>query len=132
MAGRLLPDTNAVIAFFRGDRRVVDALDVADEVVLAAAVLGELTYGALNSHKVEENLERIERLRSRCHFAPVDEDVVREYARIRLALKRGGRPIPENDIWVAATAVVCGAAVMTNDEHFDVVEGLTLRRIPRE
>ena len=130
MAGRLLPDTNAVVAFFRGDRGVVDALDAADEVVLAAIVLGELTYGALNSHKVDENLGRIERLRSRCHFAPVDEDVVREYGRIRLALKRRGRPIPENDIWIAATAVAYGALVITNDEHFDAIEGLAVERSP--
>jgi tRNA(fMet)-specific endonuclease VapC len=130
VAGRLLPDTNAVVAFFRGDRGVVDALDAADEVVLAAIVLGELTYGVLNSHKVDENLGRIERLRSRCHFAPVDENVVRENGRIRLALKRRGRPIPENDIWIAATAVAYGAVVVTNDEHFDAVEGLAVERSP--
>jgi tRNA(fMet)-specific endonuclease VapC len=66
--------------------------------------LGELTYGALNSHSVDANLANLEKLRTRCRFVPVDEAIVREYGRIRLALKKKGRPIPENDVWIAATA----------------------------
>ena len=131
MAGRLLPDTNAFIALLKGDAGLAVVLDGASEVLLSAVVLGELTYGALNSQRVEANLHRLESLRGQCRFAPVDDGVVRQYGRIRLALKRKGQPIPENDIWIAATAAASGATVLTDDEHFEAVEGLMLERLPK-
>jgi predicted nucleic acid-binding protein len=48
------------------------------------------------------------------------------YARVRLALKKKGRPIPENDMWIAALCVEHALPFATYDEHFDEVEGLTL------
>lgn len=131
MAGRLLPDTNAFIALLKGDAEVAALLDGAPDVLLSAIVLGELTYGALNSRRVEDNLERLGELHGRCVFAPVDEGVVRQYGAIRIALKRKGQPIPENDLWIAATAIHSGATLLTDDEHFDAVDGLALERIPK-
>ena len=49
------------------------------------------------------------------------------YFGIRLELKRSGSPIPANDVWVAALARQHALAVLSNDSHFDVVEGV--RRI---
>jgi tRNA(fMet)-specific endonuclease VapC len=131
VAGRLLPDTNAFIALLKGDAGVAALLDDASEVLLSAIVLGELTYGALNSRRVEDNLGRLRDLHARCVFVPVEEGVVRQYGATRIALKRKGQPIPENDLWIAATAIHSGATLLTDDEHFDVVEGLTLERIPK-
>ena len=48
-------------------------------------------------------------------------------AAIRLELKRSGSPIPANDVWVAALARQHALAVLSNDSHFDVVDGV--RRI---
>jgi tRNA(fMet)-specific endonuclease VapC len=59
----------------------------------------------------------------------VDESIVREYARIRLALKNKGRPIPENDVWIAATASALDATVLTDDAHFDQVDGIQLQKL---
>ena len=47
------------------------------------------------------------------------------YAEIRLELKRTGKPIPLNDIWVAALARQHALPVLSNDTHFDLVEGIT-------
>ncbi len=129
MAGRLLPDTNAFIALMRGDASAVRAFDDATEVVLSAVVLGELTYGAMNSRSPEANLANLKRLGEQCRFAPVDEMVVRRYGEVRLALKRKGRPIPENDIWIAATAIALDATVLTDDAHFNEVDGVELQRL---
>lgn len=126
MPGSLLPDTNAFIALLRGDPIVVDMLDSASEVVLSAVVLGEPTYGAMNSRATDANLKRLQDLRAECRFAPVDEAVVTSYGQVRLALKQKGRPIPENDIWIAATAIANGAVVLTEDLHFREIEGLVL------
>jgi tRNA(fMet)-specific endonuclease VapC len=130
VAGSLLPDSNAFIALLRGDEGVVELFDAASEVVLSVVVLGELAYGAMNSRLVEENLARLAEIASTCRLAPVDEQVAREYARVRVALKRKGRPIPENDIWIAATALSLGGEVLTDDTHFREVEGLVLQSLP--
>jgi tRNA(fMet)-specific endonuclease VapC len=124
--GSILPDTNAFIALLAGDASVGAILDAADDVFLAAVVLGELTYGALDSRMADTDLARIQAVRDECRFAAVDEAVVAAYGRVRLGLRQRGRPIPENDIWIAATAIATGAAVLTRDEHFQAVDGLSL------
>lgn len=96
MAGELLPDSNAFIALMRGDEGLVDMFDAASEVLLSVIVLGELAYDAMNSRSVEANLAKISEVASTCRLVAIDEPVAREYARVRLALKRKGRPIPEN------------------------------------
>jgi predicted nucleic acid-binding protein len=90
-AGKVLPDTNAFIALSAGDAAIQAVLDDADEIILAAAVLGELRYGALNSGSPERNLARVDQIAALCTFAPVDAAVVQRYAQIRAALKRRAR-----------------------------------------
>lgn len=58
------------------------------------------------------------------HFVPVTRTTADRYARIALALKRKGRPIPTNDIWIAAHAMETGADLVSYDEHFAAVDGL--------
>jgi tRNA(fMet)-specific endonuclease VapC len=48
------------------------------------------------------------------------------YGRIAQQLRRKGRPIPQNDIWIAATALQYDLTLVTRDEHFKQVEGLAL------
>jgi tRNA(fMet)-specific endonuclease VapC len=127
VAGRLLADSNAFIALMRGDDGLVEIFDAASEVVLSVIVLGELVYGAMNSRSFETNLAKLAEVASTCRLTPIDETVAREYARVRLELKRKGRPIPENDIWIAATALSVRAEVLTDDAHFREVDGLVLR-----
>ncbi len=57
----------------------------------------------------------------------VDEETADTYAQVRAELRRAGRPIPENDVWIAALARQHGQEVVSRDGHFDSVEGL--RRI---
>lgn len=49
---------------------------------------------------------------------PVDKVVAHIYGEMFADLRRKGRPLPTNDIWVAATAARAGATVLTFDEHF--------------
>lgn len=64
MNGKYLLDTNVVIALFAGRQAVTRMLEEAPEVFLPSIVVGELYYGALNSSRIDENLERINRLAS--------------------------------------------------------------------
>jgi tRNA(fMet)-specific endonuclease VapC len=62
---------------------------------------------------------RASRVAAQCRLAPVDEQVAKRTRAFGSRLKRKGRPIPENDIWIAATtAISIGADVLTDDAHF--------------
>lgn len=69
---------------------------------------GELFFGAAKSGRASENTERIEEFPSGRAIIGCDLTVAREYGRVKWRLKAKGRPIPENDIWIAATALSHG------------------------
>jgi tRNA(fMet)-specific endonuclease VapC len=123
MPGRLL-DTSVMVAILRGNRDLSPLIADEDETFLSAVVLGELYVGALRSQKIEANLQEIDALASRSTVLVCDQKTAREYATIRDALRSKGRPIPENDIWIAATAVRYGLNLVARDGHFSEVAGL--------
>ncbi len=57
---------------------------------------------------------------------PITSQVAQQYAVVFTALQRKGRPIPTNDIWIAAIAKAHNLILVSNDRHFQYVEGLTL------
>jgi tRNA(fMet)-specific endonuclease VapC len=94
------------------------------EFVLPVPVVGELRYGALNSRRADENVAEVERLVARCHILDITLATAEVYARLRLDLKKKGKPIPENDLWIAALCVEHQVKLAAVDSHFDAVDGL--------
>lgn len=82
---------------------------------------------------------RRRQLLNQCHqivqqmdeILPVSLMVAETYAKIDAVLQRKGTPIPPNDLWIAAVALTRGAVLVTNDDHFARVEGLTLENWTR-
>lgn len=124
MNGKTLLDTNAVIAVFANDAAVLAIVSRADECFLPSIVLGELYYGAHHSAKVADNVAQLQAFRDTVTLLPCDEETAVGYGRIKAELRRKGRPIPENDIWIAAIAAQYQLELLSNDEHFDDVDGL--------
>ena len=124
MAYRILPVTNILIAFSGGDVGIGEKLKNADEVFVAVIVLGELYLGAEKSVKRDENLRNVEKFREDKTLLPCDKDTAKHYAAIRNSLRIKGRPIPNNDIWIAALAMQHNLTLITRDAHFSEVEGL--------
>ena len=91
---------------------------------MPAVVLGELLYGSLNSAKPQKNEQAVRKFSVQSALVPIDEAIAIRYATVRLKLKKIGRPIPENDIWVAATCLELGVPLLTRDGHFDHIRGL--------
>jgi tRNA(fMet)-specific endonuclease VapC len=94
------------------------------EFVLPVPVVGELRYGALNSRRADENVAEVERLVARCRILDITLATAEVYARLRLDLKKKGKPIPENDLWIAALCVEHQVKLAAVDSHFDAVDGL--------
>ena len=121
-------DTNIVIAPFDADEAVLANLDLALEVFVPAIVLGELFFGAAKSARRVENVAKVERFAAASSVLACDVQVAREYGRLKQDLRAKGRPLPENDLWIAATANRHQLTVVTRDQHFGEIEGLATAR----
>ena len=120
----MILDTNAVSAILAGDESIRPVLEAVRSLVIPAVVVGEYRYGMALSRKQSELASAFDQLLRRVTFAPVDDPVTRRYAQVRQALRNAGTPIPENDVWVSATAVQYQLPVLSRDAHFDVVPGV--------
>ncbi len=125
MPGEVLLDTNIVIGFFAGDPAIRSHLAGVDFYV-PAVVLGELYAGALKSSRPAENLARIDAMIPVSAVLGCNAGTARLYGDIKHALLVKGRPIPDNDIWIAAVARQYALALATRDGHFAEVEDLAL------
>ena len=122
--GNIAVDTNAVIAFRAGVTEVCAQIRNADIILLPAIVMGELLFGAMNSQRVRENCEAVQKFNSFSTFIPINEDITERYAVVRKKLRQIGRPLPENDIWIAAICLQLDVPLLTRDAHFKYVEDL--------
>jgi tRNA(fMet)-specific endonuclease VapC len=118
-------DTNALSAFAEGDGALGARLQDYESFAVPAVVLGEYRFGVLQSRKREQHEHW---LATRLPIVlAVDESTASFYAAIRLELKQIGKPIPVNDLWIAALCRQHGYDILSRDAHFDRVAGL--RRI---
>jgi len=126
MPGRILLDTNIVIALFEGEKNVVQNIGDTREVFVSSVVLGELYYGAQKSSRVSENLDRLDDFALTTSVVFTDTDTARQYGQLKEELRRIGSFIPENDIWIAAHTRQHSFSLASRDEHFNVVAGIDL------
>lgn len=127
MNGRYLLDTNLIIALFANDAAVTQHVAAAD-VYVPSIVIGELSYGARRSGRVAANVARIGTFAAASVILPCTIETARHYGALKELLRASGRPIPENDLWIAAIAQEHGLTLATRDEHFEAMTGLTLQR----
>jgi len=120
-------DTNAVSAILSGDKRLERKLGTADHHHLPLIVLGEYQYGLLASRKRTKLQPLLKRLEAESVVLYPDRETADWYATIRHDLRDQGRPIPENDIWIAALARQHALEIVSRDAHFDHVTNI--RRI---
>jgi tRNA(fMet)-specific endonuclease VapC len=119
MAGnKVLLDTNIISALLKGDTSVANHIDNASEVYISSVVIGELFYGAEYSVKIEQNIANIKQLLATYNILNIDDETAMVYGKIKADLRKKGTPIPENDIWIASTAVQHKLKLSTRDKHF--------------
>jgi len=128
MSGRFLLDTNIVIALWANDESVMNHLALASEVFIPLIVLGELCYGARKSAWSAKNIARIDDFAIQSTILLADMTTAQQYGQIKNRLRAKGRPIPENDLWIAALAVQYTLTLVTRDDHFNAIGGLSLAK----
>jgi tRNA(fMet)-specific endonuclease VapC len=124
----ILLDTNAYVRFLAGDERVLDALARAGRVFVSVFVLGELFAGFRSGSKEKQNMEIIEKFLAKPGVAVLDatRETAEYFGLVKTALKKAGRPIPLNDVWIAAHALETGSVLVTYDTYFAAVPGLRM------
>ncbi len=128
---RVLLDSNAYVQLMQGSEKVAGIVRRAEEVLLSTIVLGELLYGFRHGSRYERNARAMRGFLDNPYvtLAPVGKTTADRYSRIAAALRAKGRPIPTNDIWIAAHAMETGADLVSADRHFEHVEGIAWIRL---
>lgn len=123
---KILLDSNAYSLWKRGHEHVADLVRTSREVLVPIVVVGELLYGFRYGSRPENNARELHAFLSNARVNVVGTTMTTadRYARIAAALRTKGRPIPTNDIWIAAHAMETGADLVSSDQHFAVVDGL--------
>ena len=126
---RILIDTNAYAAFKRNDPVALEVFRSSEHIGINMVVLGELYSGFKGGSREAMNRKELAQFLDspRVGAILIDEETAEFYAKIYWDLKKKGKPVPSNDIWVAASAMQHGLALFTYDDHFKSVDGLLLR-----
>ena len=123
---RLILDTSAYSRLRRGHEAVLDALAAAEVILVPATVLGELEAGFELGSRAKENRRVLTEFLDEpfVDVLKTTSAVARHYGQVFARLRRAGRPIPVNDIWIAAATIASGGHLLTFDRDFRHVEGL--------
>lgn len=124
---KYLLDTNTCIFFLNGTEPTVTRriLEVGPAgLALSCLSVAELRFGAARSAKRQSNNARIDRFTAEMATIPFDNDCARHFGRIKAEQLEAGRPIPDFDAAIAATAAAMGMVVVSTDHHMADISGI--------
>jgi tRNA(fMet)-specific endonuclease VapC len=119
-------DTNAYGAFKRGEASIVEVVQCAEILAMSPIVLAELLSGFECGNKIKKNRDELQIFlqSSRVKLFPITSDTANFYSQIYSSLKKKGKPIPSNDLWIAAQCIENGCVLCSYDQHFKAIDSL--------
>ncbi|MCQ3813361.1 MAG: type II toxin-antitoxin system VapC family toxin [Acidimicrobiia bacterium] len=123
---RALLDTNAYSLLMRGHDQVAEIVRGAEELLFSVVVVGELLYGFRHGTRFERNATDLRAVLNNPYSTLVEVTSVTadRYSLIAASLRTKGRPLPTNDVWIAAHAMETGADLVSADGHFEHIDGI--------
>ncbi len=121
----MILDTNGLSALVEGALVLQPILSKANRVAIPVVALGEYRYG------ISQSRDRLRYEQWLADYLPgfqildIDERTTFSYSAVRAELKKAGKPIPSNDMWIAALCRQHSLPLLSRDHHFDAVAGLT-------
>ena len=128
MNGNLM-DTNVIVRVLNGDRELINELSKISALCTCTAVLGEFMYSVTKSAHVVQNKQNVKSFCSRYPLLGVSNIVAEFYGEIKKDLLSHGNVMPENDMWIAATALANDMTVITQDKHFEHIQNLMVIKL---
>ncbi|MGB8346038.1 MAG: PIN domain-containing protein [Ktedonobacteraceae bacterium] len=123
-----LLDSSVLILSLNKDQIIRSKLADVNALYASTIALGELYYGAERSIQVARNIAEINELAKDLTILNIDARTARYYAHIKHDQENRGLKLPENDLWIAATAMQFGLTLAAHDHHFTWVPGLALEQ----
>lgn len=131
---KYLLDTNIVLIYLRDNRtkKFIEnefaPFDVANIPIVSVVSLGEIESIALRNNWGQKRFASVERFFEKCLVTDINsKDVIQRYGEIdaysqgklkRNPLNDSSRNMGKNDLWIAATASVVNAKLLTTDKDF--------------
>jgi len=124
----ILIDTNIYTRALRGEQETISVLQQVQEIGICSISIGELLSGFKAGTREKKNREELAEFLDapRVKIFGIDEDTAEFYATILDELRKKGKPVPTNDIWIASVAFQYGFPLFTKDRHFEQISGLIL------
>ncbi len=121
-------DTNLLINLLSGKFKLPESFRKYDRILIPAIVIGEYQAGIFDTRQGRENAAKLVEYLGRLtvEAVPVTTTTAEKYALIFKTLRAQGHPIPQNDMWIAASALENGADLATTDGHFRFIPMLTV------
>jgi len=124
----LIIDTSAYSGLARGNVKIAKILSDAQQVYVPSVVIGELRAGFAFGAKRQANEKLLDRFMAEAGVSVlhIGDDTPDIFAEIYVELRKAGRPIGQNDLWIAALAREHRLALLTLDNDFSYVKDLEL------
>jgi len=122
-------DTNIIVEFLRGNPNAITYLQKNRNYLVSTIVFGELTFGVENAAQYVKHTKQLKDFMVDVEIIKIDGETAKFYGKIKSELKKIGKPIPDNDIWIAALALQHNHTLVTIDAHFANVNLLQIKKI---
>ncbi len=120
-----LLDTGIFVLSLRGDAAINSRIASESLLYTSNIVLGELFYGAYGSPREADDLLAVDELAQHLTILAIDAETAKRYGRIKREQRIKGQMLPENDMWIAATAIQYGITLAGRDTHFTWIDRLS-------
>lgn len=120
----MILDTNALSAAAEREASAMQIVAKAELIAVPVIVLGEYRLGIAQSRHRSAYQSWLRDWVAAVQVLGIDEETTYSYASIGLELKKKGKPIPSNDLWIAALCRQHSLPLLSRDRHFDLVSGL--------
>lgn len=124
-------DSDILIYFLKGNQEVMKkVLEIPiDELYITRINYTELLYGAYNSNKVEQNIQKILPFLEKFKILEFDEKSSNVFAKLKAKLKKEGNIIADMDLMIASITISNNETLYTNNlKHFLRIEDLKLSK----
>jgi tRNA(fMet)-specific endonuclease VapC len=120
---KVLLDTNAYSDLLRGNSLIADLLDNSETIFMSVIVIAELLTGFKGGFKEKKNIEILNEFLINPNVITIDVSIKTAsiFSDIKHFLKEQGKPLPINDIWIAAHSYEFQTTLITYDKHFEVI-----------
>lgn len=121
-------DTSAYSQAQRGNKKIIDLLNKAEHIFLTTIVEAELRAGFAFGTKKLENNKLLDKFMSQSNVFTlnISHATTKIFAELYAELRKTGKTIGQNDLWISSLAIENNLPVLTLDADFKNVKAIDL------